>query len=189
MKPQSRLFRFLLHCVLFSAFTFPTYSWAMKCNPTDWNIVLKAQKKVDVRYNIHAVRFNQLLSIHQQRTLLHQEFTSQELQTFWHPDKTDMHLTMRTQMKATREAVEQTETEISKINNSLSDIYLTRKNWKSISQHCEQQGQTINMISSEHYVSMNQEIINDIKQLKKKLSTIKQQYLNEIAALENSYPD
>lgn len=199
-KLSPRAQRYILcGLIMFPLTVFPIASWAvdsrvvnnqaMKCTPTDWNIALKAQKKSDVRYNALAVRFNQILEHHQGHTLLHQKFSPQELQSLWRADHNDRPIPIRTQLKHARDTVKQTDTELDKISHSLSLIHDTREKWQSISLNCQQQENMINMITSQHYVGMNQQIIDDIEQLKKKLLILKQQYLNEIAAIEQSYPD
>jgi hypothetical protein len=61
-------------------------------------------------------------------------------------------------------------------------------NWLSISRHCQNNGNTINMITSLDYAQLNQALIRDISILLKKLETLQSHYLKEVEALESSRP-
>lgn len=158
------------------------------CDEEAWNTILNQQSQVDQTYNLHAQRFNQFLSIHQNQPFLYQEFTSEEIRRFWHSNKDELHQSMKEQIQASLFVIEQIQQERINLQSLTSRVTVQAQRWQVISQHCRESDNPSNAIASWNYSLLNHALNRDINLLLTKLATLEQRYNKEVEALNNAKP-
>lgn len=166
--------------------TLPFPSSAAHCDAKTWNRALTLQQSLDTQYNQHAERFNQLLSFHQAQPFLYQEFSPNEIRSFWQSNKQTLLKSMQGQIAASQAVVKNIVQEREQLNPLLERAAKLQQRWQQISQHCKKIDNQSNTITSWNYAQNNKALIEQIHQLDEKLTTLQRRYQNEVRALENA---
>lgn len=159
--------------------TLPIPVFAAQCDEKSWNQSLTFQKRVDAWYNQQATKYNDFLSLHKQRVLLHQQFSEQELRRFWRTQKRIFINTMNAQIQAANETVSQLDQQIHTVSDGAVIIDRAIIRWRSINQQCEKQQQFINTATSLNYIQANQILKLEQEKLVSKLNQLKRIYQYE----------
>ncbi|NVD08959.1 hypothetical protein FCU94_19100 [Vibrio sp. JPW-9-11-11] len=179
-------YRYLLTITAALLITLPLPSGASHCDAETWNHALKLQQALDTQYNQHAKRFNQFLTFHREQPFLYQEFSRNEIRSFWQSNKQTLHKSMQGQIAASQQVVEAIEQERKTLNPLLDNASTLHQQWRRISQHCQKIDNQSNTIASWNYAQLNKLLIKQIQQLDEKLALLQQRYQNEVRALEDA---
>ncbi|NAW55934.1 MULTISPECIES: hypothetical protein [unclassified Vibrio] len=180
------IWRLLVLITATALITLPSQAKSVQCNEKEWNKALAAQKRIDDRYNFHANKFNFWLSAYHRQVFLHDEFSSQELVSFWQSDKQQWHLKLEGQIRASRAAADNMNIETLQLRQMTPAIRLMESNWLSLNQACEEQGFALNMITSAGYIQVNQKLRQEVQKLMEKLEFLRSRYSQEAESLENA---
>ena len=163
--------------------TLPFSSNGAHCDAQTWNDTLKLQQQADQIYNYHAQRFNQLLQHHSLQPLLHQEFSPSELATLWKNGQHASKQRMEMQIEASQHIVQSINEELKSIHQLNAEVVDLSEIWQLISQHCQADKLTTNVVASYRYYQSNLELTKNIYELLNKLKLIQQSYQTEINTL------
>lgn len=159
--------------------TLPIPVFAAQCDEKSWNQSLTFQKRVDAWYNQQATKYNDFLSLHKQRVLLHQQFSELELRRLWRTQKRIFINTMNAQIQAANETVSQLDQQIHTVSDGADIIDKAITRWRSINQQCEKHQQFINSATSLNYIQANQILKLEQEKLVSKLNQLKRIYQYE----------
>ncbi len=163
--------------------TLPFPSNGAHCDAQTWNDTLKLQQQADQIYNYHAQRFNQLLQHHSLQPLLHQEFSRSELATLWKNGQHASKQRMEMQIEASQHIVQSINEELKSIHQLNAEVIDLSEIWQHISQHCQADKLTTNVVASYRYYQSNLELTRNIYELLNKLKLVQQSYQTEINTL------
>ncbi|NOH62536.1 hypothetical protein F0265_11485 [Vibrio sp. RE88] len=166
--------------------TLPIKSFGEHCREDTWNQALKSQAEVEHWYNKKALSFNQLLEAHRQQVFLHQEFSEQEIASFWQPGKQALHDKMNRQIEAANIVIQTLNQEINTLNSESAIIDNAIMMWESIHHHCKIAGHKLNSSSSLTYIQLNQALMHDSNTLLRKVDLIRSIYQQEIVTLADA---
>lgn len=169
--------------------TLPFQLSAAHCDEYSWNRSLKLQQSLDSKYNQHAQRYNQFLAFHRQQPFLYQEFSREEIRSFWRSNKHSLHSSMNAQISASQAMVKRIEQERSDLKPLLEQVDDQQLRWGAISKHCQLIDNQSNVITSLNYSQLNKALRQQIEELLIKLATLQQRYQYEVEALERAKQD
>lgn len=166
--------------------TLPFQLSAAHCDEYSWNRSLKLQQTLDSKYNQHARRYNQFLAFHREQPFLYQEFSREEIRSFWRSNKHLFHSSMNAQISASQAVVNRIEQERSELAPLIEQVADQQRRWRAISKHCQQVDNQSNAITSLNYSQLNKALSKQIEDLLTKLIALQLRYQNEIEALEQA---
>ncbi|WP_047043369.1 hypothetical protein [Vibrio mexicanus] len=169
--------------------TLPLLAFGQQCDVLDWNRSLDKQKAIDQQFNQHATAYNTLLTMYRRQIFLHQEFTEQELESFWRPDKTPLHDRMNLQIKTANTMVEHLDEYIAQLGLYSKRVKQQSREWHQMSARCAKAKFRSNSIAADRYSTINLELIEDILELIDKLSHLQDIYKFEASTLTESKPN
>ncbi|WP_123766760.1 hypothetical protein [Vibrio maerlii] len=172
--------------------TFPFYFAAgayaefNACNEDYWVETLQKYEKSERSYNKAAENYNQTLSFHTQKPLIHQKMAFDDLVYMWSPRYQAIHPSLNEQVNFARAQsliFEKVALEAEKEKRDLASL-LSR--WSIIIEHCIEQRKLTNAQHGKNYKEQTRSLLSDIKQLQKKQLTLSKLYQQEMSLIERS---
>ncbi len=168
--------------------TLPGHALGQACVEREWSKLLIEQKRLDSWYNQHAEKFNQFLDVYQRQVFLHRQFSSQQIASFWSPNKPDLQQKMRVQIASSGQVATFLQQEIEVLQRESSQVSNITERWQMMKTACENKELAVNVVSSQHYLARNLELSGEITLLTRKLQTLRQTYLDESRILSQAEP-
>ncbi|MCK6265703.1 DUF3570 domain-containing protein [Vibrio sp. ZSDE26] len=156
------------------------------CVEAQWNQALSEQTDIERWYNQRATHFNHLFTVYQQQVLLHKEFSSDEIISFWRPGATEFHTKMDQQIAAALMYAELIDKEKATLKQGEPKVRRIQEKWQNFISHCEEADLNINALSSHRYVDANNELIKEMALLHAKLSLMHRLYMTEADTLSEA---
>ncbi|WP_284193892.1 hypothetical protein [Vibrio zhanjiangensis] len=166
-------------------FTLPMESVAGHCVEATWNKALNLQQEAEDWYNKKALLFNQFLIAYQNQPLLHKTFDQDDMRSLIRSNSKIHQKKLDQQFEALTLTVAQINNEVSRVREQSDIVKLAYANWASIYDHCNQAGLAINSASSQRYMQINQNILQDTKTLLNKYKFLLDVYEKEVKVLES----
>ncbi len=179
-----------LKACLFSitTITLITLSWqvhASQCNEQEWNKALVSQQALDRKYNLLATKYNDWLPSFQQAIFLHIEFSNEELSYLWNKNTNQFQEKVVNQINTALESRLLVNDLIQYLDTIPNQVSEQLGYWNDIGQACEREGLISNEVAAGHYVKSDQQLTQDLINLKEQLATMRRYYDREVLSLQN----
>ncbi|MGF1756094.1 hypothetical protein L4C33_21200 [Vibrio makurazakiensis] len=161
---------------------------AEHCTEQSWSKLLNKQHTVENWYNQNALGFNQLLGHYDQQVLMGEEFNINELSSFWHPNKTELHKRLNDQIQSSTYLAELLSQRVLLINEKIDTVSGLTLAWQEISFHCLKKNRALNYQTSQNNMHSSQSLQSALSLLKSKYDQLSQRYRDEAQAIQASKP-
>ena len=156
------------------------------CDKKSWNEALKSEFALEKKYNNHAESYNKMLADYRERPFLYQNFSTQEIQEIWLQNQPISYFAWTEEYENILQTIEHLVPEIDSVHLLLEQAIIHKQLWQEISDHCKHMGDKPNQTAGLRYVRVGDERIEDFKVLIDKLEKLRQRYVKEKKAINNS---
>jgi len=167
---------------------FSSACFAQHCTNRSWTQLLEKQHQVEHWYNHNTMGFNELLNLHEHQVFMSKEFTEEELRSFWHPIKKELHQKLNTQIESSIYLSELLSDRSNLISEKMDEVSGLTLAWREMSIHCLKANLALNYQTSQNNIIASESLQQDLDTLKRKYETLRSRYEQEALSLKNSKP-